>query len=319
MKSNYSLKKLTTIKIGGPAKYFVEVKSERELIKAINWAKNKPRRFGRGSDRNVGEIKWLVIGEGSNLVPSDKGFNGLIIKNKISNLEVNKEQVTVGAGHTLLKLINNLNRLGLSGIEKMAGIPGTVGGAVYGSAGAYGQEIKDKIKEVKVFDGTKTFWISNQKCNFGYRNSIFKRKKDLVIVAVKLKLEKTEPKELIGISKEIIKMRGKKYPRTLLCPGSFFKNIVIEKIRPISLRNNFLSKIPKDKINHGKVTAGYLLESVGAKSMKSGKIKVAEYHGNLIYNMGDGKYADIINLTNILKDKVKKKFGIVLEEEVQYI
>ena len=306
MKSNYPLKELTTIKIGGPAKCFMEAKNEKELIDAINWTKKL-------------KVKWYVIGEGSNLVPSDKGFNGLIIKNKISNLEVNKEKITVGAGYTLLDLINKLNKLGLSGLERMAGIPGTVGGAVYGSAGAYGQEIKDRVIKVKVFDGIKSFWINKEKCNFVYRNSIFKRKKDWIITEVKLKLDKANPKDLTKISKEIIKTREKKYPPNLLCPGSFFKNIIISEIRPMTLRNKFLLKISEDKINYGKVSAGYLLESIGAKSIKQGNIKVADYHGNLIYNLGNGRSSDIIKLSNILKDKVKQKFGITLEEEVQYI
>ncbi len=306
MKSNYPLKKLTTIKIGGPAKYFVEAKNEKELINTINWAKKS-------------KVKWYVIGEGSNLIPSDKGFNGLIIKNKINNLAVNQREILVGSGYNLLKLINKLNKLGLSGMEKMAGIPGTVGGAIYGSAGAYGQEMKDSVNSVKVFNGTNTFWKSKKKCNFGYRNSIFKMKKNWIITAVKLKLDKAKSEDLIKISKEIIKIRGKKYPPELLCPGSFFKNIVIKNLKPVTLRKKFLSKILKEKVNHGKVSAGYLLESIGAKSMKIGGIKVADYHGNLIYNSRHGRSSDIIKLSNILKNKVKQKFGINLEEEVQYL
>ena len=306
MKSNYPLKKLTTIKIGGPAKYFIEAKNEKELIEAINWAKKSI-------------VKWFVIGEGSNLIPNDGGFDGLIIKNRIDSLQRKNNRVIVGSGHQLLGFINKINKLGFSGMEKMAGIPGTVGGAVYGSAGAYGQEIKDSVVRVKVFDGKKAFWISKKKCKFGYRQSIFKTKKNWIIVALELKLKKANSKELIKISSDIVKMRNKKYPTNLLCPGSFFKNIIINKIRPIGLRKSFLSKIPKDKINHGKVTAGYLLESVGAKSMRSGKIMVAEYHGNLIYNSGKGKSADVLKLSRILKLKVMRKFGIMLDEEVQYI
>ena len=306
MKLNYSLKRLTTIKIGGPARYFNIVKSESDLIKSIKWAENN-------------SIRWLVIGEGSNLVPSDGGFDGLIIKNQIKDIKINGNRVIVGSGHSLLSFINKINRFGLSGLEKMAGIPGTVGGAVYGSAGAYGQEIKDNIVRVRIFDGSKLFSITKEKCKFGYRHSIFKINKKWIITSVEFRLKRSKSKELLKVSKDIIKERNKKYPKDLQCPGSFFKNIIIEKIRPILLRNKFLLKIPREKMNHGKVTAGYLLECVGAKSMKSGKIKVAEYHGNLVYNSGNGRSADVTKLAKILKNRVYKKFGIMLEEEIQYI
>ena len=306
MKHNYSLKKLTTLKIGGPAKYFTNVKSERQLIGVIEWARKS-------------KMRWYIIGEGSNLVPSDKGFNGLIIKNEIKNLRINGKKILVGAGDNLLELIHKLNNLGLSGMEKMGGIPGTIGGAIYGSAGAYGQAIKDSLIRVKVFDGTKIKWISKKQCHFKYRESIFKTKKDWIILAAELKLEKGSQKELYKTSEKIIKLRERKYWPGLSCPGSFFKNIVVKEIRPVALRKKFLSKIPKEKVIYGKIPSGYLLETIGAKGMKYGKIKVAEHHGNLIYNSGHGKSKDIVKLAKILKNKVKKNFGINLEEEVQYL
>lgn len=306
MKHDYSLKKLTTMKIGGPAKYFVNVKKEKELIEALRWVQKS-------------KVKWYVIGEGSNLIPNDWGFIGLVIKNEIKNLEINGRKILVGAGNNLLELIHKLNNLGLTGMEKMAGIPGTVGGAIYGSAGAYGQEIKDNLIRIKIFDGTKIKWLLKKQCHFKYRESVFKIKKGWIILGAEFKLEKGNPKELYKTSNKIIKLREQKYWPSLLCPGSFFKNIVVEKIKPTILKKKLLSKIPKEKINYGKLPSGYLLESVGAKGMRCGKIKVAEHHGNLIYNSGNGKSKDIIKLAKILKDRVKKKFGINLEEEIQYL
>ncbi|MDP3763247.1 MAG: UDP-N-acetylmuramate dehydrogenase [bacterium] len=306
MKLNYSLKKLTTLKIGGPAKYFINVKSERELIEAIEWARKS-------------KARWCVIGEGSNLIPNDKGFDGLIIKNEIRNLKINGDKVFVGAGNSLLKVIYKLNKLGLAGMEKMAGIPGTVGGAIYGSAGAYGMEVKNNLVRVKIFDGAKIRWLSKKHCHFKYRESIFKTKKGWIILAAEFNLKSGNPKKLYKISKEIIKLREQKYWPNLLCPGSFFKNIVVEEIRPAALKKKLLSKISKEKIIYGKITSGYLLETIGAKGMKYGGIKVAEHHGNLIYNSGHGKASEIEKLARILKVKVKKKFGIKLEEEIQYL
>lgn len=312
------------MKVGGPAKYFFIAKSEDDLISAINWAKDN-------------KIKWYVIGDGSNLVPNDKGFDGLIIKNEIYSFQKNGNKIFAGAGNNLLEFITVLNAFGLKGMEKMAGIPGTIGGAIYGSAGAYGQEIKNNIIKVKIYDGEKIRWLSKKQCQFSYRESIFKSKKKWVILEAELKFKKANPKELQKTSEEIIKLREKKYKPGLLCPGSFFKNIVINNVKPMVLRKRFLKKIDKSKIypvksakggaasqqfnrvNHGKVPAGHLLEGIGAKGMKVGAIKVAEYHGNLIYNSGKGKSSEIIKLAKILKQKVKNKFGIKLEEEIQYI
>lgn len=306
LKKNYSLKNLTTIKVGGPAKYFINVKSERALVKMMDRA-----------DKN--KVKWYLVGEGSNLIPNDQGFDGLVIKNEIESFRRTGNKVLVGAGNNLLKFIHKLNRHGLAGIEKMAGIPGTVGGAIYGSAGAYGQEIKDCLLRTKVYDGKKIKWLSKNQCRFGYRESIFKKRKNWIILRAEFKFKNGDPKELQKTSKEITKMREKKYWPGLLCPGSFFKNIVINNVRPASLRQKFLSKIDKYKINHGKVPSGYLLEAVGAKGMKIGEIKVTEHHGNLIYNPGKGKSSEIMKLAKILKQKVKNKFGINLDEEIQYI
>lgn len=306
MELNFPIKQLTTIKIGGLSKYFVNIKQEKELIEILRWAKRS-------------KIKWCVIGNGSNLIPNNNGFDGLIIKNEIQNLKINENKVLVEAGNNLLEFIHKLNNLGLAGMEKMAGIPGTVGGTIYGSAGAYGQEIKDNLIRVKIFDGIRIRWLSKKQCRWGYRDSIFKTKKGWVILSAEFKLKIGEPKELYKMSKEIIKLREQKYPPGLLCPGSFFKNIVVEDIKPTNLKKKILLKIPKEKIIYGKIPAGYLLESIGAKGMKNGKIKIAEHHGNLIYNSGDGKFGEVKKLAQILKSKVRKKFGIDLEEEIQYL
>jgi UDP-N-acetylmuramate dehydrogenase len=314
LKINYRLEKLTTLKMGGPAKFFVPVKDEKELIESLNLAKE------------LG-IKWYIIGEGSNLVPSDRGFDGLIIKNEIADFKRERNGVFVGAGNNLLKLIFKLNELGLGGMEKMAGIPGTVGGAICGCAGAFGQEIKGCLTKVKIFDasatlrpiGEKTRWLSKKQCRFGYRESIFKKKRDWVIIGAEFKLKKEKSEKLLKISEEIVNIRKKKYPPNLLCPGSFFKNVVVKDIKPAKLRKRFLEKIDKSKIVFGKVPAGYVLEMVGAKGMGCGDVKVAEYHGNLIYNSGKGKASEIEKLAKTLRIRVRKKFGIKLEEEIQYL
>ncbi|MBI2263146.1 UDP-N-acetylmuramate dehydrogenase [Candidatus Berkelbacteria bacterium] len=300
LKKNISLSNLTTLKIGGRAKYFLEVKKEKELLDL--------------------SPPFYVIGLGSNLVVSDKGYNGLVVKSAIEGFEQKGNLVTVGGGNKLLQFIFNLNKLGLSGLEKMAGIPGAVAGAIFGNAGAYGQEIKDHLIKVKIYDASqnKFYWLSKKECQFGYRDSIFKKHKNWIITGAQFRLKKSNPKTLAKISRDIIKLREQKYHPGLLCPGSFFKNIVLADLKP-QTREALLSKIDPKKVMFGKVPAGYLLEQVGAKGMQEGGIKVASYHGNLFYNTGKGKASGIQKLAVSLKNKVKKEFGIELEEEIQYL
>ncbi|MBI5421334.1 MAG: UDP-N-acetylmuramate dehydrogenase [Parcubacteria group bacterium] len=305
---NHPLSKITTLGIGGGAQYFISAQHKEDIIRAIHFAK---KHF----------IPHYLIGGASNIVANDKGIFGIVIQNSLQTLQINAEKQIcyVGAGHPLLSLVHALNRHGLSGMEKMAGIPGTIGGAIYGCAGAYGQEIKNCLERVKIFDGEKTRWITKSQCRFGYRTSIFKQRKNRIILEAEFQFTSADPKSLKKISRDIIKIRAKKYPPDLKCPGSFFKNIVIDAIRPVALKKQFLSKIDLQKINHGKLASGYLLEQIGAKGQKRGDIAVAEYHGNLIYNTGNGKSKDVKKLANLLKKKVQKKFGIILEEEIQYL
>lgn len=309
---NILLRSFTTMRVGGPARYFIRVATEKRLIKAVREAER------------VG-LAWVVIGEGSNIIPPDQPLDALVIKNEIAHIRQKGKRVIVGSGTNLLKLIQVLNANSLAGFEKMAGIPGSVGGAIYGSAGAYGQEIKDCLRRVKIFDASKkpntdpVQWISREECQFGYRESIFKKRKRWVLLEAEFQLSMEDPRTLQKTSRDIIRLRKQKYRPDLRCPGSFFKNIVLADIRPAKRRSDFLKKIPPEKIQYGKIPAGYLLECVGAKGMRVGNIVVAEHHGNLIYNRGNGTTEDIKKLAKILKTKVEKRFGIRLEEEVQYI
>jgi len=306
LKTNHSFKKITTMKIGGLAGYFLAVKKESELAEAISLAQQL-------------KVKWYLIGDGSNLIPSDLGFDGLIIKNQILDFIVQDKTVFLGAGNNLLSSILRLDKLGLAGLEKMAGIPGTIGGAIYGSAGAYGQGIKDCLVRVRIFDGKDFKWLSKKSCQFGYRNSIFKSKKDLIIVGAEFECQLEDGKKLLKISKDIIKLREKKYQPGLLCPGSFFKNIVLDDIDSEMIRKQLLSKIDSNKVMFGKIPTGHLLDIVGARGLKHGNIIVAQHHGNLLYHRGRGQTKDVIKLANLLRARVKKHFGIVIEEEVQYL
>ncbi|MBI4035342.1 UDP-N-acetylmuramate dehydrogenase [Candidatus Daviesbacteria bacterium] len=301
---NYPMKNLTTLKIGGPAKKFVKVTNPNELIEAINYAKQN-------------NLEYLVIGGGSNLLVSDKGVDKLIIKNEILGIEHQGQNIKVKSGTVLQDLVHYSISHGLLGIQKMTGIPGTVGGAVYGNAGAYGQTISDNIISVVVLSDRREskdlITLNKDDCNFNYRDSGFKKNK-YTILEVRFSLNTNNPTTLDQEAKDVLSKRLIKYPPGIKCPGSFFKNIVAE-----TLPKEILEKIPSEKITYGKISAGYLLESVGANGQVLDGIEIAGYHANLFINKGGGSAQTFYTLAKKYSQKVKEKFGITLEPEVQLI
>uniref|UniRef100_A0A832E0M8 UDP-N-acetylenolpyruvoylglucosamine reductase n=1 Tax=candidate division WWE3 bacterium TaxID=2053526 RepID=A0A832E0M8_UNCKA len=301
LKRDVALAPYTTLKIGGPADYFIEVRTEDQLVRAADWS-------GRRG------ISRLVIGSGSNLLVSNRGFSGLVIRNSITGIRQSGQRLMVKGGTLLQDLVNFANRAGLQGLEKMTGIPGTLAGAIYGNAGAYGQTISDRLTQVRVFDGRKVQSLSRSQGLFSYRESIFKERKELAILEAEFVLAPAEPKVLQAASRKIRALREAKYPTKLKCPGSFFKNLRREELPP-----EILANIPKEKIIHGKIPAGYLLEAVGANGKSRGSVRIASYHGNLFFNSGGGTAEDFLALAKEYRRRVKEKFGILLEPEVQLI
>lgn len=297
---NYPLSEITTLQIGGPARYFVSATSQEELIETISFAKKNNTSF-------------LVIGGGSNLLVADEGVNKLIIQNGVEGIKKDRNVLVVKSGTVLQNLVDYTIAHGLSGLQKMTGIPGTVGGAIYGNAGAYGQTISDCLVEVTCFDGVEIITLQKDECRFGYRYSIFKENL-YTILEIKFKLEESRPGKLERDAKEVLSKRLVKYPKGIKCPGSFFKNLIASEIPPHILKN-----VPEEKVVYGKVPAGALLEMVGAIGDKEGDIEIASYHANLFINKGKGTAKDFYNLAKKYYQKVKEKFGISLEPEVQLV
>lgn len=298
---NVLLAPYTTLGIGGPARFFFAARTQGQLQEGVRWARAK-------------EIPFLVIGSGSNLLVNDSGFSGLVIKNGVTGIRRSGLRLTVKGGTLLQDLVDFANRTGLAGMEKMTGIPGTVAGAIYGNAGAYGQTISDHLVGVNVFNGRGKRCFSRSQCRFSYRESIFKTRRNLVILEAEFLLERSEPKLLRVTSQDIKALRETKYPLGMRCPGSFFKNLQTKDLPSRTLR-----KIPLDKIKHGKVPAGYLLEEAGAKGKSRGRVKIASYHGNLFFNEGGGTAGDFRALAEKYRQKVKERFGVLLEPEVQLV
>ncbi|HMB17592.1 MAG TPA: UDP-N-acetylmuramate dehydrogenase [Candidatus Paceibacterota bacterium] len=300
IEKNKNITPYSTFKIKSASKYFVEPTSEKEIQEAINWAKEK-------------NTPYKILGGGSNVVFPDKKFNGLIIKISNNNIEkISDTKIKAGAGTNLKTLIDNLNNLGLKGLETLTGIPGTLGGAIVGNAGAYGHSISEKIKKVNIIQNQKTKTFKKKECKFKYRDSIFK-KQPFVITSAILNLEKGNFKKLKEKSKKITQKRNKKYPPNIKSSGCFFKNILTKNISKKKLQ-----KIDRSKIIDGKIPAGYLLEKVDAKGMKVGDIQIANFHSNFFINTGNGTKKEIRNLAEKLKKKVLNRFDLELEEEVRY-
>ncbi len=299
---DYPLSKVTTLRIGGPAKQFISVASEDELLEAIKYAKKE-------------SLPFLVIGGGSNLLVADEGVEKLVIQNKISGIFQNGNILTVKSGTPLQTVVNLSIEKGLSGINKLTGIPGTVGGAIYGNAGAYGGGISENLIDVTCINPQtgKIIILKKEDCGFNYRDSNFKRN-GLVIIAATFKLTPGDSQELKKESEEIKLRRDEKYPPGIKCPGSFYKNLIAS-----DLPEDILKKIPPEKIVYGKIPAGALLEMVGAKGDHKGSIEIAPYHANLFINNGGGNAKDFYTLAKKYFDKIKEKFGISLEPEVQLI
>lgn len=295
------LKNITRFKLGGPAKEVITVRRKERIPSLIQSLRKARKRF-------------FILGGGTNIIASDKGYAGVIIHIKTHAIHVSDKTIECDAGVSLQRLIDMAHAHGLKGLESLSGIPGTIGGAIYGNAGAYGKEIADAVKNVSVYDGERTRTLSRTECEFDYRESIFK-KNDWVILSALFVFEKWDTKALQKISKDIIRLRLQKYKPNLRCAGSIFKNIPVKSV----LGRKLVKKIQKDKIIKGKIPAGYLLESVGAKGIRKGGIMVARHHANLIVNTGKGTARDAKYVIDLLKKKVKGKYGITLEEEVRYL
>jgi UDP-N-acetylmuramate dehydrogenase len=291
----------TRFGIGGPADLFIET--------------NKPAGFMQAREIAVSSgLDSVVIGAGTNLIVSDEGFRGVVLKLTNRALNAGGVSVYVESGLSLQELVDFAVARGLKGLETMTGIPGFVGAAIYGNAGAYGHSIMERISSVRFFDGKAVREIGNAGCEFRYRESIFKRNKDWIILSAELAMETGEPGALHEIADKILTTRNKKYPPTMKCAGSIFKNYLLAELPP-----RVSAELPENVIIEGKVPSAWLLEQVGAKGMRSGDIQVADYHANLIYNAGHGTARDLRIVISELKRRVTDRWGIPLEEEVQYV
>ena len=255
----------------------------------------------------------MIMGGGTNLVVSDSGFQGVILRYTGARIERNDMRLRVESGSVLQDVVDTSIRFGLKGLETMTGIPGLVGGALYGNAGAYGRSIQELVECVHATDGNGITAFRNEDCRFRYRSSIFKDRKQWIILSTELRFIAGDKAELTEKAAGIRAIRDAKYPPTMKCAGSIFKNLLFAELSPA-----VQAQIPPPLIREGKVPSAWFLEQAGVKGLRRGDIQVATYHANLVYNDGAGTASDLVWVIGELKRRVRERFGFDLEEEVQY-
>lgn len=283
IKEDESLSKYTTFKIGGPARILVEAKSDEEILKLV---------------KLFDEMKedYLIVGNGSNLLISDAGIERpvIVLDKNFAHIErIDEVTLYAEAGASLKSLANKALELGLGGLEAISGIPGTVGGAVYMNAGAYGSEIKDVVTKIRYIKDDSIAEIDASEANFAHRRSIF-QEKGYIILGAYFKLEKKDKKDIEEEQRDYTQRRKDKQPLEYPSAGSVFK-------RP---EGYFASK---------------LIEDAGLKGLYVGGAMVSKKHSGFIINTGSASFDDVVTLIEKVKAIVLEKFAVSLEEEIRII
>lgn len=310
VKSNEPMAKHTTFKIGGPAEFFVTVEETAKLIDLVRWLDDQG-------------IPRFVLGGGSNMLASDDGFKGVVINIKTQKSKVTGTTIFAEAGCITVAIAQLSMQSKLSGFEWGVGVPGTIGGATRGNAGAMGGETKDSVKTVTVLRDGEVVELVNAECRFGYRDSIFKHNDDIVL-SVTLQLAEAKNSNSMKQALEYLQYRNKTQPQGFASTGCIFQNIQVNKISS-KIKDQLLAQFPDDleKIEQffklGKISAGWLVEKAGIKGRQVGQVKVSETHGNFVVNLGGATAHDVLTLIEQIKEKVYTETGVTIEEEIQLL
>lgn len=278
---NHELKRYSTFQVGGLADFFLEAKTREELLAGVEWAE-------------LHDVPVFVFGGGSNLLFDDAGFRGLVIRVRMNGLSVEGERIVAEAGVRTPDLVNFALEQELTGLEPWSGLPGTVGGAVFGNAGCFGLETVDFLESAEVYfagEGVKN--VAVNELGYSYRHSKLKEE-GAVVLSARFKMNTGDAAEIEQGMKDVsAKRRGKQPPG--LTTGSMFKNPSTEQ------------------------PAGMLIDQCGLKGHQIGGAKISEHHGNFFMNAGGATAADILELVGLAQDKVREQFGLELEREVIFL
>ena len=292
VRTNVPLARYTTFQIGGPAKFFVIVEETDKLVGLLNFLS------GEGID-------YLIMGGGSNLLFSDDGFDGVVIK-------LTTNTIMVEAGVKLCQVLDLTMEHALTGFEWAAGVPGTVGGAVRGNAGAYGGSTGNSVVKIEVWENGEVKEMIKEECGFGYRGSDLKKNKGIVVLRAWFEFEQGDKVAIVAKVQDYLQRRKCRFP-PFPSAGCFFANIKLDKWpgdKSILLPKFF---------EIGEVPAGWMVEQVNAMGLRVGGAMVSDKHGNFIINVDKATQADIINLVAEISERVYNKFGVELQKEVEII
>ncbi len=313
----------TTFKIGGPARFFFEPDSLKELQEVLALAKNKG-------------IAVFILGAGSNILVSDLGLDGLVIKlsgRDFKFLRINGAYLQAGCGLKLNQLLIRAKNKSLSGFEFLAGIPGTLGGALMSNAGAWGKSIGDLVEELLVLDyNGKIKLLKKRQFKFSYRKSNLHK---YIIVSAKLKLAPGKQDEIVLLISRLLRQRARTQENNLPNAGCIFKNPTKDRwpvalamgsqttaLQPVALATGSQTTAlqPVALAIGGQTTAhwpaGKLIDACGLKSKSSGDAVISKVHANFILNRGRAKSKDVLSLMHLMREEVKRRFKVNLEPEI---
>ncbi len=289
----------TTFRIGGPADFYFAARTPDQVVVALRAA------------HEIG-IPAFLLGGGSNLLVADDGFRGLVLRNAIEQLEFDGAAAQVGGGVDFLEFIYECRDRSLSGLEFAAGIPGSIGGALYGNAGCYGQDIGSFTIECThvTLDGGAVETQPASWYRFAYRDSRLKREPRILLSCL-LQLQTGDPAAIQAVIDEKLEIRRQRHPQWRVEPtaGSYFKNLPPDWQMPGAKHSPGTRRVP----------AGQLLDEVGCRGLRVGDAMVYPKHANIIVNAGRASAGEVLELAAIMKARVREKFGVELEEEVMFL
>ena len=304
LKEQESMSRHTNFRIGGPARWFLEIKSEEDLVQAVRIAKEA-------------QVPYFFMGGGSNLLVSDKGFDGLVIKMAMRAFTIEGTEVEAEAGAIVIALARKTVEAGLKGFEWAISLPGPIGGAVRGNAGCFGAEMKDVVTSARVLHDDTILELTNEELKFGYRDSHLKHQKDIVL-SVKLQLENGDRAELEKRMEEILHTRKTTQPISCGSAGCLFKNYEIKNEEEQKEILEHL-QLPDAMLARGQISAGWLVDQMGLKGATMGDAQISEVHANFLLNLGNATAEDVLHLITLIKTKAKELYGIDMHEEVQTV
>ncbi len=300
------LAKHTTCRIGGEADVFLIVESTDNLVSALCYLDDTG-------------TSYMMLGGGSNTMPSDDGFRGVVIHSNDQSMVFQDTQVTIGAGAITARVAHETVKHQLAGFEWGVGVPGTIGGAVFGNAGAMGKDMNDDLHSVEAYIDGEVVTLSKKECEFGYRTSRFKKKGGVVLRAT-LSLQPAVSADGMKIALSTLQYRHATQPKGH-SSGCVFTNADLTDANKKALLTHFDSTDEKIQkfLQVGKISAGWLIEQAGLKGLQIGQAQVSDVHGNFILNRGGASSQDVLTLIEQVKQTVQEKFGIVLEEEIRVV